>query len=424
MGSPARVLNARHYEKFRCIGAECEDSCCEGWGVTVDRQTFGKYQDCGDAELGGRLRELVTISTNAANDDEYAAIKLSGPRCPFLAEGWCAIQSKLGEPYLSNTCATYPRAMTMVGDVLERTLDLSCPEAARMVLLDTEPLRFEETGFINDGSRISHLSVPDSPNAKYADRPYPYFREVRWLAVTLLQDKTYPLWQRLVILACLCDKLNELAETGNDEGVPRLVQGYLLATQRRLFDDSFSKLQARPGAQLQTTVELIINRISADFTGRRFLDCYQKFLSGLGWTDESTMKDLGDRYQEAYSTYYAPLMMRHEQVMERYLTHYVYRNVFPFDRLETNRRSGMHHISNSVCAQYMLMIANYSIIKTISIGMAAFYKSTFSVDHVIKVIQASTKAFQHSILFPVRAVEHLRGKGMNNALAVAVLIRH
>lgn len=84
----------------------------------------------------------------------------------------------------------------------------------------------------------------------------------------------------------------------------------------------------------------------------------------------------------------------------------------------------MHHISNSICAQYTLMIAYYSIIKTICIGMAAFYKSGFSMDHVIKVIQSSTKAFQHSTSFPLQAVQHLRGKGMNNALSAAVLVQH
>jgi len=136
------------------------------------------------------------------------------------------------------------------------------------------------------------------------------------------------------------------------------------------------------------------------------------------------MTDLVDRYQAAYSAYYAPLMEGHEHVMERYFINYVYRSVFPFDRVETNRRSGLHHISNSISTQYMLMITYYSIIKTVCIGMAAFHKSAFALEHVIKVIQSSTKAFQHSTSFPMRAVEHLRGKGMKIALSTAVLIQN
>jgi lysine-N-methylase len=424
MSRPEKLLQARHYDEFRCIGADCEDTCCTGWGITVDRHTYDKYQNCSDTELRSPLHELITINATATSDDDYATINLSGPHCPFLAQGLCSIQSRLGEDYLPNTCATYPRVMTVVGDVLERTLDLSCPEAARLVLLSPGPMRFEEKDGSDESFRTGNVPAPDTPNSKYADRPYPYFREVRGLAVTLLQERMYPLWQRLIILAYLCDKLDEMAEAGNDQDVPKIIQGYLDATQHRLFDDVLSKLEARPAVQFETTVELIINRITSDFTVRRFLDCYQEFLLGLQWTQKSTMTDLVNRYQEAYSAYYAPLMQRHEYVMERYFINHVYRSVFPFDRLENNRRAGIHHISNSICAQYSLMIMYYSIIKTVSIGMAAFHKSAFGLDHVIKVIQSSTRTFQHSTSFPLRAIQYLRGKGMNSALSMAVLTQN
>ncbi len=328
MSRPGTLLQARHYDEFRCIGADCEDTCCDGWGVTVDRNTYDKYQNCSDAELRSPLHELVTINATAASDDDYATIKLSDPRCPFLAQGLCSIQSRLGEDYLSNTCATYPRIMTVVGDVLERTLDLSCPEAARLVLLSPGPLRFEEKDGTEEHFRTGNLSVPDTPNARYADRPYPYFNQVRELAVSLLRERAYPLWQRLVILAYLCDKLNEVAEQGNDQDVPRIIQGYLEAIQNRLFDDVLNKLEARPAVQFETTVEVIVNHISSNFAVRRFLDCYQEVLSGLHWTHESTMTDLVNRYQEANSRYYAPLMEQHEHVMEQYFLNYLYRSVF------------------------------------------------------------------------------------------------
>jgi lysine-N-methylase len=424
MSPPVKVLQARHYDAFRCIGADCEDTCCAGWGITVDRNTYDKYQDCSDPELRSPLHELVTINATAASDDEYATIKLSGPVCPFLAQGLCSIQSRLGEDYLPNTCATYPRMMTVVGDVLERTLDLSCPEAARLVLQSTGPLRFEEKDGGDEPLRTGNVFVPDTPNARYADRPYPYIGEVRGLIVTLLQERTYPLWQRLMILAYLCDKLNETAEEGNDQDVPTIIQGYLDVTQNRLLDDDLNKLAARPADQFETTAALIVNHISSNFAGRRFLDCYKDFLSGLNWTNDSTMSDLVNRYREADSTYYAPLMERHADVMERYLLNYVYRSVFPLGRLEDNRRAGIHNISNSICAQYSLMITYYSIIKTVAIGIAAFHKSAFGLDHVIKVIQSSTKTFQHSTSFPLRAIQYLRDRGLNSALSMSALIQN
>ena len=96
------------------------------------------------AQLGPRLRELVSIRTDSSSDDNYARIDLNGPGCPFLSEGWCAIQKKLGEAYLPIMCSAYPRVMNVVDDVLQRSLDLSCPEAARLVLLDPNPMQFDE----------------------------------------------------------------------------------------------------------------------------------------------------------------------------------------------------------------------------------------------------------------------------------------
>jgi hypothetical protein len=65
--------------------------------------------------------------------------------CAFRSEGWWRIQSKLGEGYLANACAAFPRSVNLVGGILERSLDLSCSESARLAALsDPGPLEFVE----------------------------------------------------------------------------------------------------------------------------------------------------------------------------------------------------------------------------------------------------------------------------------------
>jgi lysine-N-methylase len=49
------------YTAFQCISAACQDTCCEGWGVSVDKATYDKYQNSSDMELGAKLKNLVTI---------------------------------------------------------------------------------------------------------------------------------------------------------------------------------------------------------------------------------------------------------------------------------------------------------------------------------------------------------------------------
>jgi len=423
MPAPPRIVQPRHYETFHCIGADCEDTCCDGWAVTVDRVTYDKYEQYSDPELGHLSEALVTIKSADASDDEYASIKLTETHCPFLSEGLCSVHKKLGEDYLSNICATYPRIINRVGDVLERNLDLSCPEAARIVLSDPSPMELLDIAGQIASFRMGTPRVLGTPNANYDGKPYPHFPDVRSLIVAILRERTYPLWKRLVIIGHLCDKLSEMAAMNNDQDIPALIQGYLDATSNGSFDKLLSKCQVQPSAQLVTVLELIVKRITSDFTGRRFLDCYQDFMHGLKWTPESNLEDITRRYAGAYAKYYAPFFDQNQYVMERYFIAYVYKNLFPLGRLEVNRKWGLDRIDNAIAIQCMLMMSHYAIIRTVLIGMASFHQSAFGMDHVIKAIQSGTKAFQHSSSYPANAIEILTRNGLKNGASMAVLVQ-
>src|SRR5580698_815809 len=103
-----RLRQSADFETFRCIGAACEDTCCSDWDISIDRKTYDKYQACGDSELQPALHQFVNIDTAKGTDEDFARIALTNKRCPFLEEGLCSIQLKLGESYLSNICASYP----------------------------------------------------------------------------------------------------------------------------------------------------------------------------------------------------------------------------------------------------------------------------------------------------------------------------
>ena len=49
-----------------------------------------------------------------------------------------------GAQYLSKICREYPRVHNIVGDLVERCLTITCPVAASLILLQREPMAFEE----------------------------------------------------------------------------------------------------------------------------------------------------------------------------------------------------------------------------------------------------------------------------------------
>ena len=58
------------------------------------------------------------------------------------------------------------------------------------------------------------------------------------------------------------------------------------------------------------------------------------------------------------------------------------------------------------------------------IGLAGFHKAQFDAGHAIKVIQSSSKTFEHSLTFPARALQTLADKGVKTCASVAILLRN
>jgi lysine-N-methylase len=423
VSKPLKRLQPRSYHAFRCIGAACKDTCCVGWIVNVDKPTYETYQSCDDAQLGPRLRELVTINSDGSSDDNYARIKLDGPGCPFLSEGLCGIQKELGEESLPIMCSAYPRVMNVVDDVLQRSLDLSCPEAARIVLLDPEPMQFDEEEGPPRDPRMAHLSILRTSHDN-SDKPYRHFREIRGFVIWLLQYRAFPVWKRLMVLGSLCDQLQAAVAAGHNSRTPELLGAYREGMERDLLGRALNAYAPRPAAQLELVLELIVGRISSDFTAPPLLACYQKFMQAMEWTVQSSMDDIGRRYAAAHAQYYAPFLSRHEYILEHYLVSYVHRTLFPIGPQESTRGLSIPHIARSMTDQCLVLMAHYAIIQTLLIGLAAFYKEEFGAGHAVHVIQSFSKAFEHSPSFPERALKVLAGKSVTSGATLATLIRN
>jgi lysine-N-methylase len=420
---PAKRLQPRAYHAFRCIGADCEDTCCSGWLVNIDKDTYEAYQRCDHPEMGPRLRELVTINPASVCGNSYARIRLAGTNCPFLDGGLCGIQNKLGESYLAIACARYPRVLNVVDGVLQRSLDVSCPEAARLTLLDPNPMEFdEEEGPPRDG-RLGELAVLTTTDAA-SPNPYAHFREIRAFAIEVLHYRAYPLWKRLVILASFCDQLEQLAEAGQNAQVPAATQWFRQAMQGNLLDSAIHQHAPKPVLQLGIMLELIVARITEEYVSPRFLACYQEFKDGIAWTAESSMEEIGQRYAAAYSREFAPFLSRHGHMLEHYLVNYVHRTLFPLRPQKGTGEPSVDHKADTIRDQFLLMLVYYGVIRTVLIGVAAFHRMEFGPGHAIQAVQSVTKAFEHNLSFPERALKILAGKGVRNCVSMAILLRN
>lgn len=130
-----------YFDTFRCIAGDCPDSCCQEWDVSVDDAAADYYRSL-PGELGDRLRQKLK-----KEDGWY--LEITHRRCPmWRRDGLCQIQFELGEGALCKTCREFPRLTHDYGDFVELGLELSCPEAAWILLNSPSPpmVETEEPG--------------------------------------------------------------------------------------------------------------------------------------------------------------------------------------------------------------------------------------------------------------------------------------
>lgn len=176
-----KVSYPSYYEKFRCIASACPDSCCKEWAVDVDEHAAAYYRQL-PGDLGKRLREVLV------NTKDGTIMQIENSRCPmWQQDGLCRIQSELGHNALCKTCREFPRLRHEFGDFEEWGLELSCPEAARLILTS------------DDHSTITQ-TVSGGENPQYDTQVMHILKKSRQQALNLLDDHHYHLPEKLAIL--------------------------------------------------------------------------------------------------------------------------------------------------------------------------------------------------------------------------------
>ena len=122
------LFTPEYYKDFRCIAGACPDSCCKEWAVDVDPEAAACYRALPGA-LGDRLRAVLE------DTDDGTVMIIEDGRCPmWQPDGLCRIHAELGHDALCQTCRDFPRLRHDYGSFTELGLELSCPEAAKLIL--------------------------------------------------------------------------------------------------------------------------------------------------------------------------------------------------------------------------------------------------------------------------------------------------
>ena len=203
-----------YYNEFACIADACEDTCCAGWQIVIDKESLQKYK-----RIRGDFRKCMYKSVNWLRGT-FRQDK--DKRCAFLNENnLCDLYLSQGENGFCKTCREYPRHTEEFEGVREITLSLSCPEVARIVMNRKEPVQF-----------VSHEEEGDEEFEDFDPFLYSVLDDARREMIYLLQDRKLTVSERVVLVLGMAhdmqgrmnrrelfDCMNVIAKYGSDKAL-------------------------------------------------------------------------------------------------------------------------------------------------------------------------------------------------------------
>jgi lysine-N-methylase len=406
-----KIVRPEYADRFRCIGPTCEDSCCAGWAVTIDKATYQKYQSIPPGPLRVLMDTHIAHSPEdpgGKNPSAFAQVKLLPSReCPFHnAERLCQIQVELGEEYLSHTCATYPRRSYVIDKLIDKTLTTSCPEACRLVLLNPDLLEADWTG-------ERHIKWDES---KHDPTLVSYFWPIREFVIGLIRDRTYPLWQRMFLLGTFSRRLEAVIRGDITGGFPAMLEGFSAAVASGGLRTSIETIPADLTLQLGMVLELV--RLGSH-PSPRLVESIDAFGRGIEYGPESTLPSMSAAYGAAYERYFAPFVAERPYILENYLINMIFNRLFPF-----GDKALVGAAAPEPAKEFALLATNFALVKGLLIGVAGAHMENFSTEHVVLTVQSASKYFEHNLEFLSKVHQILVDKGIANAHGLTMLIRN
>ncbi|MCL1050876.1 flagellin lysine-N-methylase [Shewanella abyssi] len=298
--------------QFSCIGGECEDSCCYGWNIHIDKQSYKKTLAHED------LKSLAQTALRKVkkSQQQWAQVVLDAKgACGFLdANQLCQIHAKAGEALLSHTCKTYPRVSHMKDGDRYESLSLSCPEAARTILLKPDAFQFERMS-------VSH-------NKAFKATPI-WAKKAHDYTIQLLLKPAQPIEHGLTAVGILMKTTErvangELESSAIDDMFQQLVNLSDNGQLKQHFE-GFNKDTETQKMQAFTSIQLWLNTNKIGRGRSRFEQINQAICAMAEDDNKITM----GRINQAWQDEALPALAAHQALFSRYLFYYCYDMNFP-----------------------------------------------------------------------------------------------
>lgn len=390
------ALIPRYVTRFSCIGSACEDSCCVGWNVALDKKTYKAYRKSTHPELSRLLKDSVKRQRSQVSDINYGRIEMEAgsQACPLMVDSLCAVQAKLNETYLSNTCFTYPRVSREVGGQFEQSLLLSCPEAARQALLAPDAFDFIE-GTIAVRVDLIH------PVARQQGISVEMLSQLRVFCLNLFRAEGLELWQRLALLGVFCESLSAKLAAHEHESIPALMDAYAGLVQNGQVAAALGDLQPNHTAQAMVFSTLWGGKdfVSTSQARNKMVDLVSRGLGADERSGKVSREDLVNNYTRGV-TRLPDALKAAPHLLEHYLVNEIFSNFFPFDQ-------------GTPYDNFLRLVSRFGVLRLMLAAQCALDGPLPDAAQLVATVQTHCRRFQHDPLFAIRINESMKNSGLD-----------
>ena len=370
-----KILMPNYYKKFRCIAEKCQDSCCIGWTIYVDKKSFYKYRKI-KGNFGKELNKNITRNRRSQGDSSYGRISLTSKgRCSFLNENnLCTIYTSIGEGSLCNVCKIYPRGIKKFGDRYEREMTISCPEIARLILEDEELISFE---IIEE--ELSTAEEERVNSFAYDKELAGILWDIRILLIEIAQFREIPVWKRMTLIKQVTNRIQDMLVNGEyNEKIIFTLKEYVQSEETIMLLD---KLQPVGEQKSELINQILEFRMTLGMGNEKF-----KFLINeiREFNREYRVSEWSiDLIEEEFNKYFESK----EYMLEHYMVYYIYNNF-------------MNALQNkNLDKEISILLINYMLIKYMLMVKWIRSEKQLKLQDVIDIIYSFSRTMEHSTKF-------------------------
>ncbi|OMF61478.1 hypothetical protein BK139_06450 [Paenibacillus sp. FSL R5-0490] len=406
-----KTLHPVYMKDFKCIGPECEDTCCASWTISIDKKSYKKYKKIANPSFQKKFKEGIKRikDSNNSNENYYAKMKLDEKsQCSFLTDDkLCGIQQQFGESYLCHTCSVYPRIINKLDDNIEKSGTVSCPEIARLALLNKEGIQFEIIEV--DKPYQKYNGELQSNDFKLNSLEHNYWN-IRFFIIEILQERSIKLWERLLYIGLFVQKIQSENYTTKSE-LNNLISTFKYNLVNSNVSDLFKQIPVNMETQYKILKLIAEARQIEGINHPKFQKHYNDFLKGISYSSSRHDSENLQDYKEALR-FYLEIEREIEYIFENYLVNYVFQTMFPLNT------------DGNYMREYSYLILHYVLIRLHLVGIKANLEGNFNEYEIVSFIQSFSRNVGHNKGYLQKVYKFLEENSLNNLGSYTILLKN